>query len=102
MVYIAVARTSEKESPVKAGFSVPKKKFRSSVDRHRIRRLMVESWRLSKGTFYPEVPSGIQLHIFFIFTNNEMPSYEVVDKALQAGIGKLKTALPGLVTTGDQ
>ena len=93
MVYIAVARTSEKDSPVKAGFSVPKKKFRSSVDRHRIRRLMVESWRLSKGSFYPHVPDNVQLHVFFIFTNNVMPSYEEVNKALLAGIDKLMLVL---------
>ena len=99
MVYIAVARTSEKDSPVKAGFSVPKKKFRSSVDRHRVRRLMVESWRLAKGSFYPEIQTGMQLHIFFIFTNNVLPSYDEVNKALLTGIEKMKIALPTLNIT---
>lgn len=79
------------------GFSVPKKKFRHSVDRHRIRRLIVESWRLSKAALYPDVPPGLQLHIFFIFTDKAMPEYGPVNAAVFAGIEKLRTILPSLV-----
>lgn len=77
------------DTPVKAGFSVPKKKFRSSVHRHRIRRLMVESWRLNKHELYPAIPTGWQLHLFLIFTDVKMPEYEPVLLAVQKGIAKL-------------
>jgi ribonuclease P protein component len=76
---------------VQTGFSVPKKKFRSSVDRHRIRRLMAEAWRLNKHTLYCIIPEGHQLHLFFIFTNTKMPDYETVLAAVVKGIDLLAT-----------
>ena len=71
------------------GFSVPKKKFRSSVDRHRVRRLMAEAWRLHKHTLYAVVPEATQLHLFLIFTDLKMPDYETVSAAVVKGIDKL-------------
>jgi hypothetical protein len=76
-----------------AGFSVPKKKFRSSVHRHRIRRLMAEAWRLHKHLLYAVVPADKQLHLFFIFTDIKMPAYLVVKDALVKGIDKLKESV---------
>jgi ribonuclease P protein component len=76
-------------SPVLTGFSVPKKKFRSSVRRHRIRRLMVEAWRLNKHILYPAIPEGRQLHLFFIFTDAAMPDHAKVSDAVVAGINRL-------------
>lgn len=90
IIYTIVPRTDGKESPAQAGFSVPKKKFRSSVHRHRIRRLMVEAWRLNKHTLYSLIPAGKQLHLFFIFNDSKMPEgYEPVKDAIVKGLGKL-------------
>ena len=75
------------------GFSVPKKKFRSSVHRHRIRRLMVEAWRLSKHTLYETIPPHQLIHLFIIFTGREMPEYEPVNNAVVKGIGLLAKAI---------
>ena len=76
---------------MQVGFSVPKKKFRSSVHRHRIRRLMAEAWRLNKHALYPAIPAGQQLHLFLIFTDVTMPDYEVVKDSVIKGIDKLLT-----------
>ncbi len=84
-------RIDPKASPVQAGFSVPKKKFRSSVHRHRIRRLMVEAWRLNKHALYDAMPTGQQMHLFLIFTDTKMPDYEPVKEAVIKGIEKLIT-----------
>jgi ribonuclease P protein component len=84
-----VSLTDKEVSPVRAGFSVPKKKFHSSVRRHRIRRLMVEAWRLNKHILYPVIPEGRQLHLFFIFTDAAMPDYETVKDAVVKGINQL-------------
>jgi ribonuclease P protein component len=78
-------------SPVRAGFSVPKKKFRKSVHRHRLRRLMVEAWRLNKQEVYEAVPDGQQLHLFILYTSPEMLDYPTVAAAVQKGIGQLIT-----------
>ncbi len=88
-IYTLVPRTGEPASPAQAGFSVPKKKFRSSVHRHRIRRLMVEAWRLNKHTLYEAIPEGMQLHLFIVFNDTRMPAYEPVLEALLKGITKL-------------
>ena len=85
---IAVGR-GEESSPVRVGFSVPKKRFSSSVDRHRIRRLMVESWRLNKQTLYSTLPADRQLHLFLIFTGDTLPDYTVVEQAMIQVIEKL-------------
>lgn len=82
-------RTDEGASPAMTGFSVPKKKFGGSVKRHRIRRLMVEAWRLNKHTLYAAIPLQQQLHIFFIFTDAVLPDYETVKAAVVKGIDKL-------------
>jgi ribonuclease P protein component len=76
-------------SPVRIGFSVPKKKFSRSVHRHRIRRLMVEAWRLHKHTLYAAVPEHAHLHLFLIFTDVNEPDYELVRSKVVAGIEKL-------------
>jgi ribonuclease P protein component len=89
-IYALVPRPADASSPAQAGFSVPKKKFRSSVHRHRIRRLMVEAWRLHKHTIYPAIPESMQLHLFFIFTDKLMPDgYEPVKEAILKGLAKL-------------
>lgn len=71
------------------GFSVPKKKFKRSVDRHRIRRQMVEAWRLNKHKLYAVVPQHLQLHIFLIFTDNKLPDYAQVEQAMLTATDKM-------------
>jgi ribonuclease P protein component len=68
---------------------VPKKKFRSSVHRHRIRRLMAEAWRLQKHPLYPVIPAAFQLQLFLIFTDRTMPDQAFVTAAIHKGIEQL-------------
>ena len=79
------------------GFSVPKKKFKSSVHRHRVRRLMVEAWRLNKHMVYGDIPGELQLHMFFIFTDDKLPEYDTVARSMLLCIEKLR-ALPQFST----
>ncbi len=79
------------------GFSVPKKKFKSSVHRHRVRRLMVEAWRLNKHILYAEIATNVQLHMFLLFTDNKLPDYDTVLKAMLQVIDKLKRQAPFVV-----
>jgi ribonuclease P protein component len=91
LIYNIVPVTGDIPSPVLTGFSVPKKKFGSSVKRHRIRRLMSEAWRLNKQTLYEAIPAGHQLHVFLIFTDAAMPVYETVKEAIVKGVESLKS-----------
>lgn len=87
-VYQLVPRGAEL-SPVRAGFAVPKKKHRKSVDRHKIRRQMIEAWRMNKQAIYQAIPTELQLHLFVIYSNTEKMSFDNLQAALQQGIAKL-------------
>lgn len=71
------------------GFSIPKKKFRLSVHRHRITRLLREAWRLHKHLLYAAMPPNTQLHVFFIFTDTKLPDYATVQTTVVKCIEKL-------------
>lgn len=83
----------DEKSPARIGFSVPKKKFRKSVHRHRITRLMREAYRLNKHELYTAIPVGKQLHLFFIFTDTTLPDINVVTTAVLKGIAELKSSV---------
>ncbi|WBX68933.1 ribonuclease P protein component [Tenacibaculum dicentrarchi] len=53
MVYIQTEHTSK--FPVQVGVSVPKRNFKSAVDRNRIKRLLRETYRKEKYTVYDAV-----------------------------------------------
>lgn len=72
---------------------MPKKKFRKSVQRHRLRRLMIEAWRLNKQELYEAVPEEQQLHLFILYTAPEITDYNTITQAMQKGIAQLKSAV---------
>lgn len=88
---------------------MPKKKFRQSVDRHRVRRLMAEAWRLNKQTLIEALPPGTQMHVFLVFNGRELPTYAQVLPLVQTGIRKLSavatppadTPSPPITTTDN-
>lgn len=92
MLYLLVPRQAE-QSPVRAGFSVPKKKFKKSVQRHRVRRLMVEAWRLGKHELYQFIPEDKQLHLFIIHTSAEETDFHTLQATMQQAIARLQKDL---------
>jgi ribonuclease P protein component len=67
---------------------VPKKKFRKSVHRHRVLRLLREAWRLNKHPLYEAMPAELQLHVFIIFTDTGLPEFATVQEMVQKGIAR--------------
>lgn len=63
------------------------------MDRHRVRRLMFEAWRLHKATLLEVMPQDKSLHVFLLFTSNELPQYLVVEKTVTTAIEKLKNII---------
>mgnify|MGYP001010725069 CR=1 FL=1 len=52
---------------------------------------MREAWRLNKFPVYATVPPSSQLHVFFIFTGNELLDFKAVENAVVKSAEKLAT-----------
>ncbi len=76
LVYLKTLHTSE--SPVQAGFSVPKRRFKKAVHRNRIKRLLKEAYRLEKHIVYEGVNDSYVFMITFI--GKEEPTFVNVKK----------------------
>lgn len=89
IVYSLTLLTATEQSPVRAGFSIPKKRIKKAVNRNRIKRLLREAWRLQKHPLYQNIPPGMQLHCFLIFTGNEKLTFEEAKTAVKKLSDKL-------------
>ncbi len=76
---------------LQAGVSVGSKRFKKSVDRNRIKRLMRESYRLQKQPLYDQLcKSNIRLVLFFIYIGSEMPEYAIVFAKMNSLLARLR------------
>lgn len=95
---LAPVADSQPDSPVKIGFSIPKKRIRKAVGRNKIKRRLREAWRLQKHPLYQQIPEGQQLHLFLVFTGNETFTFEeamtTVRKAIDKVIDRIKQRQP--------
>ena len=74
------------------GFSVSKRKFKRAVDRNRIKRLMLESYRLNKGLIAP-VSNNNSLEIMFVFLDRSLPEYTTVEASIKQLLADLNKKL---------
>ncbi len=83
VVYLQDKRGETEPSPVRMGFSIPKKRVKKAVQRNRVRRLLKEAWRLQKHALYAHIDPALQLHCFLIFTGNDQLSFPEAEKAVK-------------------
>ncbi len=85
LYYLPVS--SEQKVKVKTAVTVPKKNFKSAVQRNRIKRLMRESYRLNKHLIFNNIEGNFAFLILYL--GKELPSYREVEDSLKAIFRKL-------------
>ncbi|MEH6764261.1 MAG: ribonuclease P protein component [Aequorivita antarctica] len=70
-----------------AAFAVPKRKFKSAVDRNRVKRQLREAYRLNKHIL--EEIHGKKFVMLFLFLGKVKPQYAEVEKAMVKLLKKL-------------
>lgn len=78
------------EDLMKVAFTVPKRKFRKAVDRNRIKRQMIEIFRLNREELVLAVNNKkIHLDLMIVYNGDRLPEYEKIEKRMKSGISKL-------------
>lgn len=91
-------KKDEKAPGLQAGFSVSKKKFKSAVDRNRIKRLMREGFRLQVPELRGKLKEkDLDLYAMFIFTGVETPDQRAVLKSFKKIMNRLLSELEGSI-----
>lgn len=78
----------DSETATQAGFSVPKRNFKHAVDRNRIKRQMIEAYRLHKNRFI----SDQKYMLFFIFLGKQKPDYQHLERSMKNLLKKLNSS----------
>ena len=85
-IFYAMAPASELQAGVGAGT----RNFKKATDRNRIKRLTREAWRLQKKPLQEKLQQLEKgLHIFFIYTGKELPTYNQVYESVEKSLQKL-------------
>lgn len=71
--------------------SVPKRNFKRSVDRNRIRRQIREAYRLNKNSIFSEFgPELVPLHLAILYTSKEKIPFKKLEEKLILILKRLK------------
>lgn len=89
LIYIE-REAGEKYSPAEAMFVVPKKNFKSAVDRNRLKRQMRESYRLNKNKFYEKcIANNKRFAIAFIYVAKDFTDYKIISNKINRLMNQL-------------
>ena len=82
--------STNNQSNLKAGFSASTKNFKKATDRNKIKRLIREAYRLQKNDLAMHLKTSNKgLDLFFIFTDKNIPSYDLVYEKIGAVLKRI-------------
>jgi len=76
---------------VKTGFSVSKRNFKKAVDRNRIKRLLKESYRLYKASYFNNITTQYAFMILYI--GNDKPTLNQIETRMNLLFKKFNDAV---------
>lgn len=86
-----IVNTKSSKFKIRAGVSVSSRNFRKAVDRNRIKRLIKEAYRLQKKLLEESLEKkGKGLLLFLIYTDKEMPAYQMLYDKVNVILNKLQ------------
>ncbi|NER14231.1 ribonuclease P protein component [Leptobacterium flavescens] len=78
---IYVKTEPEDDVKVKAGFSVPKRKFKKAVQRNQIKRLIREAYRLNKSNLFNNLSTSYAF--MFLYLGKEEPDFSELNTTME-------------------
>ncbi|HEX7905781.1 MAG TPA: ribonuclease P protein component [Chitinophagaceae bacterium] len=86
--YLLIAGTQTQR--LQFGIGVSAKNFKKAVDRNKVKRLTREAYRLQKNLLQDQLKKKNRgLHLFLIYTINELPDYKLVNDKVDLILKKL-------------
>ncbi|MCL5246590.1 ribonuclease P protein component [Cellulophaga sp. 20_2_10] len=77
---------SLENTSLNVGVTVPKRNFKSAVDRNRIKRLLREAYRLNKHIVFNNIDQDFAL--LFLYLGKKKPDYAEVEKSIIEALTK--------------
>lgn len=86
----------DQKAPVRIAFGVPKRNFKLSVKRNRIKRLMREAYRLNKQEIYDALNlKSVKIVVMIVYTPREEPLYSGIEGKIILSLRRLLNAIDG-------
>lgn len=92
LVYIKTA--FDEAILTKTGVSVSKRNFKAAVKRNRIKRLMRETYRLNKATYFNNLTTQYAFMVLYI--GKDLPTFELIESKMKTLFDKFSSKVSEL------